>query len=274
MKAPSRVPIFDYKTIATTLLIPTKSLEIKFRKQFLNLESLLELEAILSWAKTHTEIQSLFITCIGNDFIQGLDPAEIKLLPEEKLKIIFNKISNIAQSFFSLPQTILVDMKNGTRGVGLELALAADIRIAHNDARFCFNHLSIGLTPTCGLFSFLRPYLNQNVLRSLLLSGLDFNKEGLQALGAWCEFNGEAISILAAIYEQAPIARMQAKLGLCGINQSMREENLEFERQLFNATTYTLDYRKESDFMSLSEFKEKTNDLLEEKVLSFRERLI
>ena len=274
MKALSRVPIFDYKTIATTLLIPTKSLEIKFRKNFLNLETLTELENILAWARTHTEVHSLFITSIGNEFIQGFDPADLKSLSEEKIKILFNKVSTIGQSFFTLPQTILVDMKNGTRGVGLELALAADIRIAQNNARFCFNHLSLGLTPTCGLFSFLKPYLNQNVLRSLLLSGLDFDKEGLQALGAWCEFNVEALSILATIFEQAPIARIQAKLGLYGNNQLSSEENLEYEQQLFNASVYALDYKKESEFMTLSEFKEKVANMKDEKVLSFRDRLI
>jgi len=67
--------------------------------------------------------------------------------------------------------------EKGTRGIGLELSLAADIRIAHPEATFCFDQLSTGLTPSCGLFSFLKEYLNQNVLRSLLLSGVEFNKE-------------------------------------------------------------------------------------------------
>ena len=248
MKALTRVPIFSYNAIATTLLIPTKSLEIKFRKNYLNAETLFELESILAWAATHTEVQSLYITSFGENFIQGFDPNEIKELSEEKIKKLFSKVSTIAESFLCLPQTVVVDMKNGTKGVGLELSLAADIRIASSEAKFSFNHLSLGLTPACGLFSFLKPFLNQNVLRSLLLSGVEFDKSSFMALGGWCEFDKDACAILTNIFNQAPIARIQAKRGLYG---TVAEE------QLFNAVVNSKDYTKETDFMTASEFKEK-----------------
>lgn len=260
MKALTRVPIFSYNTFSSTLLIPTKSLEIKFRKNYLNAETLFELESILAWAATHTEVQSLYITSFGEDFIQGFDPADLRDLPEEKVKKLFSKVSTIAESLLCLSQTVVVDMKKGTRGVGLELALAADIRIGKSDAVFCFNHLSQGLTPTCGLFSFLRPFLNQNVLRSLLLSGVEFNKESFLALGGWCEFDKDACAILANIFAQAPIARMQAKGGLYGIHQQAHAEAKEREQKLFNAVVHSKDYTKENNFMSPSEFKEKHNE--------------
>ncbi len=257
MKALTRVPIFSYNTIATTLLIPTKSLEIKFRKNYLNAETLFELESILAWAATHTEVQSLFITSFGEEFIQGFDPNDLRELSEEKLKKQFQKVSTIAQSFLCLPQTIVVDMKKGTRGVGLELSLAADIRIAKSDAVFCFDHLSQGLTPACGIFSFLRSYLNQNVLRSLLLSGVPFNKDSFLALGGWCEFDKDACAILTSIFKQAPVARIQAKLGLYGIHQAVDDEEINTEKKLFNAVVNSKDYTKEDNFMSPSEYKEK-----------------
>lgn len=259
MKALTRVPIFSYNTIATTLLIPTKSLEIKFRKTFLTSETLFEFESILAWAATHTEVQSLFITSFGSDFIQGFDPEEVKTLSEEKLKKQFAKIATITQSLLCLSQTVVVDMKQGTRGVGLELALAADVRIAKSEAVFCFNHLSQGLIPTCGMFSFLKAYLNQNVLRSLLLSGVDFGKDSLLALGGWCEFDRDACSILSNIFAQAPVARIQAKRGLYG-NQATNKDDFEVEKQLFNAVVHSKDYTKQSDFMNPSEFKEKVTE--------------
>ncbi len=260
MKALSRVPIFNYNTFSSTLLIPTKSLEIKFRKKYLNAEILIELESLFSWAAIHTEIQSLLITSFGNEFIQGFDPEEIKTLSSTELKKQFNDVSSLAQSLLCLPQTIVIDMKNGTRGVGLELALAADIRIAKNDSVYCLDHLSIGLTPNCGLFSFLRPFINQNVLRSLLLSGTEFKKEGLIALGGWTEFEGDSNQILMSIFGQSPIARMQAKRGLFGIHQSVHKDELEIEKKLFNAVVKSGDYTKETDFMNPSEFKKMIAD--------------
>lgn len=260
MKALTRVPIFSYNTIATTLLMPTKSLEIKFRKKFLNAETLFELESILAWCATHTEVQSILITSIGEEFIQGFDSNELRELSEEKIKKQFQKVSTIAQSLLCLPQTIVVDMKKGTRGVGLELSLAADIRLAKEEAVFCFDHLAQGLTPVCGLFSFLRSNLNQNVLRSLLLSGIEFKKDALIALGGWCEVEADANTILTSIFNQAPIARMQAKRGLYGSHQEKDNHELETEKKLFNAVVHSKDYKQEGAFMSPSEFKEKLID--------------
>ncbi len=261
MKALTRVPIFNYSTLSTTLLIPTKSLEIKFRNKFLTAETLFELESILAWSATHNEVQSLLLTSFGDEFIQGFDPEEIKKLAPEKLKKQFQKISTIAESFLCLPQTIVVDLKKGTRGVGLELSLAADIRVAEANATFCFDQLYQGLTPTCGIFSFLRNYLNQNVLRSLLMSGVVFNKESLIALGGWCEFESKSEVILENIFKQAPIARMQAKRGLYGIKQSVDQEESEIEKKLFNAVLVSEDYKKDSNFMTINEFKENTSEL-------------
>ena len=76
MKALTRIPIFSYNTIATTLVTDSKSLEIKFRKKFINLETLFELESILAWSASHPEVQSLYITVYGDHFIQGIDPEE------------------------------------------------------------------------------------------------------------------------------------------------------------------------------------------------------
>jgi enoyl-CoA hydratase len=256
MKALTRIPIFGHSTIATTLITDTKSLEIKFRNNYFSAESLFEFESILAWSATHHEVQSLFITCYGDTFIQGFDPQELKNLEEEKIKKLFFKMSTITQSLMCLPQTIVIDVRKGTRGVGLELALAADIRLAAKDAVYCMDYLSKGLTPVCGLFSFLKPYLNQNVLRSLLLSGKEFNNESLNALGGWCETDSNQKAITAAIFAQAPVARMQTKRGLLGETFNSGSAKTEEEKQLFRSVTLTKDYTKDEDFMSSHAYKE------------------
>ena len=48
---------------------------------------------------------------------------------------------------------------------------------------------------------------------------------------------------------------MQAKRGLYGIKQSIDQEAVEIEKQIFNATIQSKDYTKQSDFMSVAEFK-------------------
>jgi enoyl-CoA hydratase/carnithine racemase len=258
MKALTRIPIFSYSSIATTLLTDSKSLEIKFRNKFINLEALFEFESILTWSASHPEVQSIYITAYGDHFLQGIDPEELKVMPEEKLKKILTKLSTISQSFFCLPQTIIMDLKLGTKGVGLELALAADIRLAKEEALFSFDHLTSGLTPSCGIFSFLAPYLNQNVMRSLILSGKEFNVATMNALGGWCDTDLNANTLVKQVFAQAPIARMQAKRGLLGDNFTHEvNSKIEIERKIFNATVATRDYTQANPFMGHSEFKEK-----------------
>ncbi len=256
MKALTRIPIFNYNTMATTLLTDTKSLEIKLRTKFITAEVLFELEGILAWSAAHHEVQSIFLTCYGDHFIQGFDPEELKTLSEEKIKKHYAKISTIAQSFMCLPQTVIMDLRKGARGVGLELALAADIRLAALDAEFCMDYLASGLTPACGLFSFLRPYLNQNVLRSLLMSGRKFNLETFHALGGWCETDSNQKIMLLNIFNQAPVARIQAKRGLLGETFTNGAAKIEEERQIFNSVTITRDYTKTEGFMSSQTYKD------------------
>lgn len=264
MKALTRIPIFSYNTIATTLVTDSKSLEIKFRSKFINLEALFELESILAWTAAHPEVQSLYITAYGDFFIQGIDPEELKTLPEEKLKKIHHKLSTISQSIFCLPQTVVMDLKLGTRGIGLELALAADIRMCKQAAVFAFDHLTNGLTPTCGLFSFLRPYLNQNVMRSLLLSGKQFDVTTMNMLGGWCDTDFHATTLLREIYAQPPVARMQSKRGILGDNFTEEvNPKIEIERAIFNAAVTTGDYTQQNPFMGHAEFKEKIQNKAE-----------
>lgn len=258
MKALTRIPIFSYNTIATTLLTDSKSLEIKFRKKFINLEALFEFESILAWCAAHPEVQSLYITVYGDHFIQGIDPEELKTLPEDKLKKILQKLSTISQSIFCLPQTVIMDLKTSARGIGLEFALAADIRMASVDAVFSFDHLTHGLTPTCGVFSFLAPYINQNTMRSLLLSGSEFNVTTMNMLGGYCDTTVVAGNLLKQIFAQAPVARMQAKRGILNDNFTHDIDlKIEVERKIFNATAATSDYTQTNTFMTHTEFKEK-----------------
>ncbi len=264
MKALTRIPIFSYNTIATTLLTDTKSLEIKFRKKYLSLESLFEFESILAWCASHPEIQSLMITAYGEHFIQGIDPEEYKNSDEEKLRKFHQKLSTICQSMFCLPQTIVMDIKQGTKGLGVELALCADIRVASLEAKFTFNQLSLGVTPCSGAFSYLAPFLNQNILRSLVLSGSEFNLDTMNLLGGFSFTNQSAGEIIKSIFSQSPVARMQAKRGLLGENFTHDlNPKIEIEKQLFNAALKTGDYKGAGPFMGHSEFKEKvvTTDL-------------
>jgi enoyl-CoA hydratase/carnithine racemase len=249
-----RIPIFNYNTIITSLIPDTKSLEIKFLHNYFTQETLFELESVLAWSATHQEIQSIFITTINSRFIQGIDAAEIKNYSKEKCSKFLLKISMISESLLCLPQTVIVDMKNGASGAGLEFALAADIRLADKGAQYQFNYLSQGLVPSAGLFSFLRPYLNKNILRTLLLTEKVFSNIELMSLGSTSEINQSIDELLQNICNQSPIARIQTKLGLQNNVNDLQEK-------ILNTVLFTEDYKQENNFMVPSAFKEKLREI-------------
>jgi enoyl-CoA hydratase/carnithine racemase len=247
------VPIFSYNTLITSLIPDTKTLEIKITKLFFNQEMLFELESILAWCATHHEIQSIFITSTHSKFIQGVDVTELKKLSNEKCSKFLLKISTITEALLCLPQTVIIDLKEGASGSGLEFALAADIRLAEKNAIFQFNYLSQGLVPTAGLFSFMRPLLNLNLLRSLLLTEKKFNLTDLAILGSTAELGVSVAELLRNIANQSPIARIQTKLGM----QNNLQPNQE---KILNAVLLSEDYKTQSIFMNLSVYKEKLKE--------------
>jgi enoyl-CoA hydratase/carnithine racemase len=249
-----RISVFSYATLLTSLIPKTKTLEIKFIKEYFNQEMLFELESILAWCSTHHEIQSIFITSTNTHFIQGIEIEEVKNYPAEKCSKFLLKISTITEALLCLPQTIVVDMKKGASGAGLEFALAADIRFADKNASYKFNYLSQGLIPTAGLFSFQRPYLNQNILRSLLLSEKDFTNHELELLGSTTDINQSIDELLQCIANQSPIARIQTKLGM--------QNNLkDIQEKILNSVLFTEDYKQKDFFMNPSVYKEKIREI-------------
>jgi enoyl-CoA hydratase/carnithine racemase len=250
----TRIPIFNYNTFTTNLIPITKTLEIKFKESFFNQELLFELESILAWSATHQEIQSILFTSHNDVFLQGVEVSELSKMNEEKCQKFLFKISTLTKSLLCLPQTIIVDLKNGAKGAGLEFALAADIRIACLEANFQFNYLSNGLVPSAGLFSFLKPYLNQNILRSLLLSEKIFYNSELMALGSTVDLNIGLEKLLLSISKQSPIARIQAKLGL-------QQNQKDIEEKILLSVLFTEDYKQIDNFMAHTAYKEKIREI-------------
>jgi enoyl-CoA hydratase/carnithine racemase len=250
----TRIPIFSYNKISTFLIPQTKSLEIILTEKHFTQEMIFELETIFAWSATHHEVQSIFITSSHDDFIQGIDINDLKNFTPEKCNKFLMKISLISEALLCLPQTVIVDLKNGASSAGLEFALAADIRISNTTAKYQFNYLSQGLVPSAGLFSFLRHFLNQNVLRSLLLTEKEFDNIELNSLGSAVEINSSIDELLLKISKQSPIARIQTKLGL-------QDNQKDIQEKILNSVLFTEDYKQENTFMNTSTFKEKIKEM-------------
>lgn len=251
--------LFNYSTLNVSLSKATRTLNISFKEdaKHVNLETLFELESVLAWASNRVEIRSIFMSSENDFFSEGIDKEKLADMSAKKLLKISQKLQTIVHAMFHLPQTIVLDMGQGSFDIASELALGADIRISAKGAMIAFNHNRVGLTPSSGGIGFLSVIVGQAMARNWTLTGKEISNEQLLMSGFICEqydYTNKADcidSLLDAIYNSAPVPRIQTKLGLLENARLEFERAKKYERSVSEAAMTAEDWkeRDSSDFM-------------------------
>lgn len=244
--------LFNYNTIKVSLSKRTRALSICFRQEskHINLETLFELESILAWASNRVEVRSILFTSESGFFSEGIDKSRLADMSARKLVRMSEKLQTIVHAMFHLPQTIVMDLGHGSFDIASELALGADIRICSKGAMIAFNHNRVGLTPSSGGIGFLSAIVGQAMARNWTLTGREISTEQLLMSGFICEqydvTNREELveSLLEAIYNSAPVQRIQTKLGLLESARLDFERAKKYERAVCDAAMISEDWKE------------------------------
>lgn len=121
-----------------------------------------ELEDFFDWIALQSHVHVLLFKGNGEKgFCAGLDLKETtKLLPEWDARSFYLFQKRLARTVLrlrSIPQPVICLIHGAAVGLGLSLALASDIRIASQDARFCAAFINIGLGGADMACSYLLP---------------------------------------------------------------------------------------------------------------------
>lgn len=251
---PKKVRIFSYNTISAALLLETKGLEITFNQEFISMELLFELESILAWCTSHTEVKCVLLQTKFNTFLNGFDYEEIRNYDTDKINKLYEKLNKINQALILLPQTIIVNLKEGAKNEGMTMALHADIRVANLTSKFKFSQMEYGLMDHTGLLTNILNKSSQMGLRALILSGLEFNLSELNATGFITFEDNKLEEILKNSNAQSSLARSQTKCALLGLEE-INKKNNEFVGKLFNTLLLCSDYKREKEFINLRDLK-------------------
>ena len=172
------ISLFNYNTLEAGLNMDTRSMTVRLNRpaqeHAINREMLFELEGLFAWAAEHLEVKSIHLSSTlssENLFCSGWDKEELRKLDKDKMAEQFQKLQKLIYSFFFLPQTIIIDLKNGARGIGSELSIGADLRVMNENGELHFDHLNRGLVPSCGGIGFLSEIVGQTNARNWILSG-------------------------------------------------------------------------------------------------------
>jgi enoyl-CoA hydratase/carnithine racemase len=256
------VRIFNYQCLSAELDKTTRTLWVKFNKDYnhLNLELLFELESLFSWLTNKVEVTSVVMTNQNLGFGSGGDYKNWASYSEKTVNRIVKKVRQLSFSMMHLPQTFIVDFGEECRGISLELALGADIRIARTGSRIGFDHNQFGLIAASGAMSILQKIVSPSLARFWIMSGSTIPQESLLSSGLvsffYDETNREQMlqSLLKSIHTQAPTQRIQSKSSLLEAIKPGLEEMMKFEDSVFKASMMNQDWKQnapdaEGEFM-------------------------
>ena len=148
------------------------------------------LRAAVDAAETNTDVNALIVTGAGKAFCAGADLTALGDATEDGLRTIYDGFLAVANC--TLPTIAAV---NGAAvGAGLNLALAADVRIAGPAALFDPRFQKLGIHPGGGATWMLQRAVGVQAARASLLFGMRFDAEAAVRYGLALEVADDPVA--------------------------------------------------------------------------------
>ena len=135
-----------------------------------------EFKSILDDVQADKAIRVFIITGNGRAFSAGIDLKEMansssdfRTVKEEYDEL--QAIQDVTRRMVHLPKTIIAAVNGIAVGIGVEIALASDIRLAANKATFAFTEVKRALFETNGVMYFLPRLVGMGRAMQMLLTG-------------------------------------------------------------------------------------------------------
>ncbi|MCL1668080.1 enoyl-CoA hydratase-related protein [Elizabethkingia ursingii] len=217
----------------------------------LNVDVLKELKVFTDYIKTNTDIRTLIITGAGDKaFVAGADIKAMQgMTPEEA-----EEFSATAQAVFNaieaLPFAVIAAVNGFALGGGCELALACDIILASEKARFGLPEVTLGLLPCFGGTQRLPRAIGLYKAKEMIFSGEFYTAESCKEFGfvnrviAPEKLLDEACKLAATIASRGPSAVAKAKHSLNTGVEIHITDGLKQEAYLFGELFDTEDHNE------------------------------
>lgn len=157
----------------------------------LNREITLEFHSLLEkLPEMFPEIRVVVITGEGRGFCSGADlsrmasqGSENRKLPGDSSGQSGNRIQELASSIRRIPQPVIAAVNGAAVGAGFSIALACDIRIASEEAKFSAIFVRRGLVPDTAVSSTLSEIAGHSVAAEMCLTGRIYDAEWAKSYG-------------------------------------------------------------------------------------------
>ncbi len=249
--------LFNYATLKTRLDKTTRTLHITLSRGAdgnpVHPEMLFELESLLAWCVSRVEISSLHIHSDSARFSRGADPAALSRMAAPQLEKLQQRLQKVVWAMMQVPQTVVMDLGEGAANWAMELALGADVRLCATTAELKFDHARLGLLPASGGMALLAHQVSPAHARQWTSLGTAIPLAQLSASGFIhatypASTKEETVrKTLEGVHAQAPVQRIQAKLGVFEAQRESLERALDGDRKIAKAALVAEDWKARAE---------------------------
>jgi len=202
----------------------------------------LALEEVAGKIKLNPEVRAVILTGAGKSFCGGLDinkaASEGINLQAKTLRSNYEALhylSEVLTLYEKLPVPVIASINGGCIGLGLELALTCDIRLASEDAVFSIPEVVFGLVPDCGGTQRLPRLVGPAKARELIYTGDRIGADEAQRIGLVnrvykaAELEDAAMHMAVKIAGNSPEAVQASKRCISRALSTSLEAGLQYE---------------------------------------------
>lgn len=194
----------------------------------------------LALAGREARIGAVILTGAEGFFCAGGNLAELieaRTMPVETRRARIERLQSVIRAMIACPRPVIAAVEGGAAGAGASIALASDLIVAAEDAKFTAAYVNAGLVPDGGLTASLTMLLPAPIAREICLLGQPVTAERLYQLGAVNRLAapGQALDIAAEMARnlaKGP-AESQARIKrlLTDAHQALVESRLDAESE-------------------------------------------
>lgn len=239
--------------------IVTLSLNRPDAANALSTQLLYELKQTLYEIKYNPAVRVVIITGVGEQaFCAGADLKERANMEPNEVRKTVNLIRLVVNKIEALPQPVIAAVNGVALGGGTEIALACDIRIASDNAKFGLTETSLGIIPGAGGTQRLPRLIGKGRAKELIFTARRIDAKEAEAIGLveyavpYDKLINKAFELAKQIAKNGPIAVRQAKLAIDKGYDADLNTGLAIEQSAYEITIPTKDRLE-----GLKAFKEK-----------------
>ncbi len=198
-----------------------------------------ELAAVCEAVENDDTVEILLLTGQGEAFCAGLEyPPGPRGTTAHRIRQQFGRLDCVERLAALTKPTIAV-LNGDALGVGLELALACDLRLAKAGAQFGLPQLTEGLIPFCGGSQRLPRVIGQARALELILTAKRLDASQAQQIGLVTEaikpdrFATRVDEVLTGLLEKGPIALRLGKEAVLKALDLSLEQGTRLEEDLY-----------------------------------------